>query len=35
MYREWLVKSIEWEDADFSTLDVEEVGKTITAYYKV
>lgn len=36
MYREWLTKTEdEWEKADFTSLDVDEVAKTVTAYYKV
>ncbi len=35
MYREWLVKTLDWEECDFSTIDVEELARQVTLYYKV
>ena len=35
MYREWNHKTIDWEDADFATVDVDELAKQVTTYYKV
>jgi len=34
MYREWMVKTLDWEQEDFSTIDVEDLQRQVTTYYK-